>query len=273
MAQRRHAGSAAAWMIAFFILPVTMLAVLPVGAAFSPLICPRGPTTPGVVGGSLRQRATARQPGNCACMPTAPRGYPVTAPVHTLARIAPVFARTALRAQRDDAEGAESFSDALVDFKGAPCLVTSVSEAEKAEILQLNRKTRKANFKDLQIVFPAHILKRQQHRASLYSTDIGADVLRISARGLSDHGSSSSWRISAPSLRWRQSVSTRSCSAGGARGPWHNSLKSSSKLPRRTSPPGLRGLSCSKGCTLQAILRPSLRTLQTRWQTNWRRCE
>jgi hypothetical protein len=34
-----------------------------------------------------------------------------------------------------------------------------VSEAEKAEILQLNRKTRKAKFKDLQIVFPAHVLK------------------------------------------------------------------------------------------------------------------
>ena len=87
--------------------------------------------------------------------------YLVVAPVHTRARIAPVsaVARTALRAQRDEAEGAESFSDALVDFKGAPCLVTNVSEAEKAEILQLNRKTRKAKFKDLQIVFPAHILK------------------------------------------------------------------------------------------------------------------
>ena len=181
---RRHAGSAAAWMIALLVLPVALLAVLPVGSAFSPVICPmeallagacgRVPLG-GVVGGGLRQSATAHQPGICA-VPWActTSKYMVVAPVNPRARMAPVraVARTALRAQRDEAEGAESFSDALVDFKGAPCLVTNVSEVEKAEILQLNHKTRKAKFKDLQIVFPAHILKSQQHRASSYSTVI-----------------------------------------------------------------------------------------------------
>ncbi len=155
-------------MIALLVLPVALLAVLPVGSAFSPVICPRGPG--GVVGGGLRQSATAHQPGICA-VPWActTSKYLVVAPVHIRVRISPVraVARTALRAQRDEAEGAESFSDALVDFKGAPCLVTNVSEAEKAEILQLNRKTRKAKLKDLQIVFLAHILKSQQHRASV----------------------------------------------------------------------------------------------------------
>ena len=52
-------------------------------------------------------------------------------------------------------EDAELFKDALVDFKGAPCVVTTVSE--KAEILQLSGRSRKAKYKDLQVVFPGPV--------------------------------------------------------------------------------------------------------------------
>jgi len=45
--------------------------------------------------------------------------------------------------------------EALVDYKGAPCVVQTVTD--KAEILQLNRTTRKAKFKDLQVVFPGPV--------------------------------------------------------------------------------------------------------------------
>ena len=53
---------------------------------------------------------------------------------------------------------AARYADALVSFKGAPCLVTALSEAEeKATVLQLNRRERKAKCKDLQVVFPGPV--------------------------------------------------------------------------------------------------------------------
>jgi len=150
---RKFARSAAAWL-ALCALPAAFLAVLlPVGSAFSPAIGLRGPG--GVGGGGLWQGpAAAHQAGLAApwaCKSS--RQLAVRAPARRAQlRVAPC---TVLRAQADDVEDASSFSDALVDFKGAPCLVTSVSE--KADILQLNRRTRKAKYKDLQIVFPGPV--------------------------------------------------------------------------------------------------------------------
>ncbi len=134
------ARSAAAWLT-LCALPAAFLAVLlPVGSAFSPATGLRGPR--GVGGGGVCQGPAASS-----------KQLAVRAPARRAQlRAAPC---TVLRAQADDVEDTSSFSDALVDFKGAPCLVTSVSE--KADILQLNRKTRKAKYKDLQIVFPGPV--------------------------------------------------------------------------------------------------------------------
>ena len=138
------------------IATLLVLAMLPVASAFSPMI-----GLPGIANGKSSSKLLANpaafQSGWCLPFHTCKAGRvrAVASPT------APRCRRVVLRALAGEADDAGLYSDALVDFKGAPCLVTSVSE--KAEILQLNRKTRKAKLNDLQIVFPGPVRSWELH--------------------------------------------------------------------------------------------------------------
>jgi len=113
--------------------------------------------------GDLRIRAqNARYVPPLKCK--TPRAPAIYAPALLAERDLPyaltvsAFGRSvALRATAEDEVDGSDFNEALVDFKGAPCLVQTVEVTDKAEILQLNRKSRKAKLKDLQIVLPGPV--------------------------------------------------------------------------------------------------------------------
>ena len=137
-----------------------LLAFVPVCYAFSPISGPQG-----VFVRSLGRFGTPplRSGGARICPPGGSSAQPGPAlaggigPAGIALKCAPRVRRgVGLWAMQEESDvDAELFKDALVDFKGAPCVVQTVSE--KAEILQLTGKSRKAKYKDLQVVFPGPV--------------------------------------------------------------------------------------------------------------------
>jgi hypothetical protein len=148
-------------------LSLALLALLPACRAFSPAAGPLGGCVDmplGRAGRGVLLRSCSRFPPPTGLL--AERGQAAAAAalgIRPAWRLVLPSGRglchgVGLRAAQGEGEGevdTAPFKDALVDFKGAPCVVTSLSE--KAEILQLNGKSRKAKYKDLQIVFPGPV--------------------------------------------------------------------------------------------------------------------
>ena len=154
--QRRNRTSLRVLAAGFAPCLLFLLSFFPTSSAFTQSIL--GLEAKYVVGArGLPASATARNPASCIspCATTqALLGVKrfFLPPFRSTAIGSPATRKCSavLRAQADD-DAEVSPLEALVDFKGAPCVVQAVTD--KAEILQLNRKTRKAKFKDLQVVF------------------------------------------------------------------------------------------------------------------------